>query len=440
MATRKFDYLIIGNSAGGIGCVEGIRRVDPGGTIAVVSDEPYHTYARPLITHLIEGDVDRKGMDFRPRNFYGKNGVEPFLGYRAENLDTGKGSVRLVGTNGNSGTRHTIRYGKLLVATGGKPFIPPMEGLDLKGVTPMINLDQSLDVKKRLGRVSSAVVLGAGLIGTKTAEALSHVVDRVTMVELADRILAPVTDGVSSRMAAEAFRENGVEVILNNTIKEVRGDKKGRVAELVLQDGAVLPCDLLVIAIGVRPRTDLVEGTAVGIASMKVGGGIDVNVDMETSVDGVYACGDCAHAHDFVTGGMRLLPLWPNAYIGGRIAGLNMAGSPHQHRWATNMNSVDFFGFPMVGAGFMLKPDRKGYEEIVRDEGEWYAKLILHNDVIKGMIMAGKVEKAGIYLGLMRGRTKVTTFRQELLSDTFAAVHLPEEVKEEITRPITVIE
>ncbi len=440
MATRKFDYLIIGNSAGGIGCVEGIRRVDRAGTIAIVSDEPYHTYARPLITHLIEGDVDRRGMDFRPRDFYRRHGTESYLGYRAGNLDPVKRSVRLTGTNGNSGTRHTLRFEKLLISTGGSPFIPPMDGLELKGVTPMINLDQSLEVKKRLSRVRNAVVLGAGLIGTKTAEALSHAVDRVTMVELADRILAPVTDPVSSRMAIDAFRESGVEVILNNTVSEVRGDGKGNVAELVLQDGTLLPCDLLVVAIGVRPRTDMVEDTEVRIASAKVGGGIDVNIEMETNMEGIYACGDCAHAHDVVTGGMRLLPLWPNAYIGGRIAGLNMAGSPHQHRWATNMNSVDFFGFPMVSAGFMLKPNRKGYGEIIRDDGDWYGKLILHNDVIKGMIMAGKVDRAGIYLGLMRNRTRVTGFRDKLLADDFSAVQLPDEVKERIKHPITVIE
>lgn len=440
MATKKFDYLIIGNSAGGIGCAEGIRRVDTKGTIAMVSDEPYHTYSRPLITHLLEGDVDRKGMDFRPRDFYRRHAVEPFLGFRAEDLNTDGRSVKVIGTNGKAGTRHNLRYGKLLVATGGAPFIPAMDGLGLGGVTPMINLAQSLDVKKRLARVRNAVVLGAGLIGTKTAEALSQVVNRVTMVELADRILAPVSDIRSSRMAADAFRGNGVEVILNNTVTGIQGDEKGQVTEVVLRDGSVLPCDLFVVAIGVRPRTDLLEGSGVELASAKVGGGVEVDLNMETSVEGIYACGDCAHAHDFVTGGMRLLPLWPNAYIGGRIAGLNMAGSPHHHRWATNMNSVDFFGFPMVSAGFMLKPDRKGFEEIVRDEGHWYAKIILQNDVIKGLIMAGRVERAGIYLGLMRGRTKVTAFKRELLTDAFTAVHLPDEVKEEIKKPITVIE
>jgi NAD(P)H-nitrite reductase large subunit len=260
------------------------------------------------------------------------------------------------------------------------------------------------------------------------------------MVELADRILSPVTDQVSSKMAADAFRNSGVDIYLNNTVTEIRGDEKGRVNEIALKDGTILPCDLFVVAIGVRPRTELLQGTKINIAPMNVGGGVEVDLSMQTNLEGIYACGDCAHAHDFITGAMRLLPLWPNAYIGGRIAGLNMAGSSHEHRWATNMNSVDFFGFPMVSAGYMIKPDRKGYEEIIREDGVSYSKVILKDDVIRGMIMVGDVDRAGLYLGLMRDRVSTATFKEELLTDEFAVVHLPGKVKEKVKQPIMEIE
>jgi len=434
--TKKYNYLIIGNSAGGVGCIEGIRREDRKGSIAVVSDEKYHTYSRPLITHLLEGEVDRKGMDFRPRNFYSKHQVDPFLGMRAESMDMDRRTVRLRGESG----RKTLRFDRLLLATGGSPILPPMDGVDLDGVTTMITLDQSLEVRKRLGSLTNAVVLGAGLIGLKTAEALSHVVENVKVIELADRVLAPVTDDISSQMSADAFRNKGVEVILETTITEIRGNDRGRVGEVVLSNGSVLPCDLLVVAIGVRPRTELVEGTDIRIADPKTGGGFEVSDGMATNVDGVYACGDAAYAHDFVTGAKKLLPLWPNAYIGGRIAGLNMADVPSLHRWATNMNSVDFFGFPVVSAGFMEKPKRKNYRQIVREENGSYSKLVLHNDVIKGMIMAGDVGRAGLYLGLMRNKVKTTSFNEYLLADDFGAVHMPEEVKEKLKQPIRIIE
>jgi NAD(P)H-nitrite reductase large subunit len=190
----------------------------------------------------------------------------------------------------------------------------------------------------------------------------------------------------------------------------------------------------------VRPRTEIADGTDIRISNASVGGGIEVNLQMRTSAEGIYACGDCAHAHDFVTGGMRLLPLWPNAYIGGRIAGLNMTGSEHSHKWATNMNSVDFFGFPMVSAGFMLKPEKKGFEEITREEKGAYSKLILKDDVIQGLIMAGNVEHAGIYLGLMRERIKTTSFREELLADRPSLLRFPVEFRERLRQPIREIE
>ncbi len=444
MAVKKYDYLIVGNSAGGIGCVEGIRREDREGSIAILADEKHHTYSRPLITHLLEGDVDRRGMDYRPRDFYRKHSVEPFLGFKAGSLDLDRRSVRIEGEKGN-GSRN-LRFDKLLLATGGSSFIPPMEGADLDGVGTMITLDQSLEVKRRLGRVKNAVVLGAGLIGTKTAEALSKVVDRVTVVELADRVLSLVSDETSSRLAADAFRKKGVEILLGNSIMEIRGKGKGKgkgrgkVEEVLLLDGTVIPCDLLVVAVGVRPRTELAEGTDIGVDTTRTGGGFLVEDNMATNIEGVYACGDASHAHDFVTGAHHLLPLWPNAYIGGRIAGLNMAGVPSRHRWATNMNSVDFFGFPMVSAGFLKRPNRKGFTEIIRDEEGKYARLVLKDDVIKGMVMAGHVARAGIYLGLMRNKVKTTSFSEHLLAHDFGAVHLPDEVKEKMKQPIRVIE
>jgi NAD(P)H-nitrite reductase large subunit len=377
-------------------------------------------------------------MDFRPRGYYESHGVEAYLGYRAEEPDIGERSLNLTPTNG--GRKNTVKFRKMLIAAGGKPFMPPINGEGLDGITPMITLNQSIELCRSLNRLKKVVVLGAGLIGMKTAEALSHKVEKVTVVELADRILAPVTDHISSAMTVESFRRNGIEVLLNNTITEVRGDAKGRVAEVILKSGKKLPCDLLVIAAGVRPRTELVTGTGIRVASTKVGGGIEVDLRMGTGVEGIYACGDCAHAHDFITGGMRLLPLWPNAYIGGRIAGLNMAGSEYSHKWATNMNSVDFFGLPMVSAGFMIKPEKKGFKEIIRQEKQTYAKIILKDDVIQGLIMAGRVDHAGIYLGLMRERIVTTSFKEELLKDDFALLRLPAEIRESLKVPIKDIE
>jgi NAD(P)H-nitrite reductase large subunit len=430
MAAERYDYLIIGNSAGAIGCIEGIRAKDRKGTIAVVSDEKHRPYGRPLITHLLDGEVALEQMAYRPRDYYRKAKVTPLLGTRAEGIDARNRIVRLSGGG-------KLGFGKLLLATGGKPIVPPMPGLACDGVHTMVTLDDSLAVKKRLPGVRNAVVLGGGLIGTKTAEAISHVVGKVTIVELADRMLGLVTDPVASNMIRSAFRHNGVEVITGATIGEIRGDgtKRNGVREVALSNGLVLPCDLLVVAIGVSPRTELAQG-----AGIRAERGFVVDQRMATTRAGVYACGDAACAWDFVLGGMRLLPLWPNAYVGGRVAGLNMAGAATDYRWATNMNAAVFFRLPVVTAGMLAIPkgrDGKGYREIVREGGGAYAKLVLKDDLVRGMVMAGRVGRdAGVYLGLMRDQVPVAAFGDTLLTDRFSAASLPERLRERFRGPV----
>jgi NADPH-dependent 2,4-dienoyl-CoA reductase/sulfur reductase-like enzyme len=433
MTVGRYDYLVIGNSAGGIACIEGIRSIDREGTIAAVSDERHQPYGRPLITHLLDGGVTLAGMAYRPRDFYRKAGVTPILGARVEELDLEQGAALLAG-------RRKIGFGKLLLATGGKPIVPPMPGLDCDGVHTMFSLDDALAVRKRLGLVRRAVVLGGGLIGAKTAEALSHAVEKVTVVELADRLLGPVTDPVTSGMILETFRRNGVEVITGNTVAEIRGAAgvrgsrgKHAVREVLLRDGAILPCDLLIAAIGVTPRTELAPGTGI-----RLDRGFAVNRNMATSRRNVYACGDAATAWDFVLGGERLLPLWPNAAVGGRVAGLNMAGVPTDYRWATNMNAAVFFRFPVVSAGLLAPPPgRKGYRELVRQEGGSFAKLVLEGDVIRGMVFAGGVSReAGLYLGMMREGTSTGPFAEHLLDRPFSAACLPASLRRDMREPV----
>ena len=127
MTAGTFEFLIIGNSAGGIGCIEGIRRGDRKGRIAVVSEELHHVYSRPLITHLIAGDVPEEGMDFRPRDFYREHDVKRFPGFRATEVNPGERTVRVSPVEGGPG--QVLKYRKLLIATGAAPFMPPLDGL-----------------------------------------------------------------------------------------------------------------------------------------------------------------------------------------------------------------------------------------------------------------------------------------------------------------------
>jgi NAD(P)H-nitrite reductase large subunit len=183
-----------------------------------------------------------------------------------------------------------------------------------------------------------------------------------------------------------------------------------------------MPCELLIVAIGVQPRLELVAGTGI-----KVNRGIVVDRHMATSVPDVYACGDVAEAYDFVYGENRLTPIWPNAHMGGRIAGFNMAGVPTEYAGATAMNSLKYFGLAIVSAGMVNPPD-ESYEMLSQKHDHTYKKVILKDGRISGMVFVGDIEKSGIVFNLMKDRVNVNSFKEALVADDFGLVSLPEEI------------
>ena len=162
-------------------------------------------------------------------------------------------------------------------------------------------------------------------------------------------------------------------------------------------------------------------------AEIMVNRGIVVDRHMATSMPNVYACGDVAEAYDFIYGENRLSPVWPNAYTGGRIAGLNMAGRPTEYQGGTAMNSLAYFGINTVSAGLVSPPDN-GYEVISSRHDDIYKKMIIKNGLIVGMVFSGDIEKSGIIYNLMKDRVDISSFKEVLVADDFGLASLPEEI------------
>jgi NAD(P)H-nitrite reductase large subunit len=423
----EFDIVIIGNSAGAVGCVEAVRSRDRDLSIAIISDEKYHTYSRALIPYYLMGKIPFEKLYYRPLDFYEKMNVTPLLGKRAVSVDFEKKVAVL-----DSGEE--VKYGKLLLATGGKPFIPPMEGFDksLKNVFSFVSLDDALGIERILPDSEKVVILGAGVIGLMAAEVFVEKGLEVHVVELADRVLAPVVDERTSQLVEGVLRENGVKIYTGLTIKKVN-TRNEFVESVILTDGREIECDFMVTAVGVVPRIDLVKGTGV-----EINRGILVNKKMETSVKDVYACGDCAEVYDFVVEDRRVLPLWPNAYNGGRVAGINMLGEEAEFEGSA-MNAMHFFDIYIINAGLNITDEiaeKEGYEVLLRFEPERkiYRRIALKDNVIKGLIFVGRVERAGIYLNLMRRKIDVSEFREKLLDYDFGYSKLPEDIRWDLLR------
>jgi NAD(P)H-nitrite reductase large subunit len=415
----KTKYLIIGNSAGGIGAAEAIREVDEAGTITIISDEPYLAYSRPLISEYLGERCPLERMLFRPSDFYLKNNIQTILGQKAIELDTDKRHIKL-------DTGKVVFWEKLLLTTGGLPIVPKMTGIDLKGVFTFSTLDDAKAIDTFLnensGRELRAVVIGGGLIGVSVTEALVQRGVEITIVEMKERILNTILDEEASNMMESILKQSGVEIITNDTVSKVSSFLPDEATGVTLESGRPIPCEMVILAIGVRPRTEIVTDT-----SIKINRGITVDRHMATSIPDIYACGDVAEAYDFVYDENRLTPIWPNAYIGGRIAGFNMAGIPTEYQGGTAMNSMKYFGMNIVSAGMSFLDD-ENYEILSQKHDNIYRKVVLKNGVIVGMVFGNDIEKSGIIYNLMKNRINVEAFKQSLIADDFGLASLPEEL------------
>jgi NAD(P)H-nitrite reductase large subunit len=429
-------YVIIGNSAAAVGAIEAVRQHDAENPITVISDETHHVYSRPLVCHLLGELVDEDQMVYRPLDFYEQHRVEPMLGVRATGIDTQAKTVSLAGGG-------TVAYDRLLLAVGGKPFVPPVEGMDLDGVFTFTKWEdaQKIDRYIKNNDVQAALIVGGGLIGMKAIKALMARSLRLTVVELADRILSTSFDHTASNLAESILRRAGVEVITGTTVKGIVGKDNGsgrsRVDHAILQDGEKIDCDLIIFGIGVRPNLDLILPEPERQTGIKVNRGIIVDAHMRTTVPDVYAAGDCVETYDMILEVERPIAIWPHATRQGHVAGCNMAGVEKTYEGGFPMNSEDIAGVPTIAVG-LTDPEGQGPSEH-KDEYEilerydrstlTYKRLVLHRNRLVGAICVGDIDRAGIYTGLIRDQVDVTPFKEHLLSGNFGLISLPKEYR-----------
>ena len=410
-------YVIVGASAAGIGAVEAIRDVDPVGSITVISEELCPQYSRPMISDFVSGKATFQKMMCREDDFWNKNNVQALTGRTATSLNFTEKYVAL-----DKGER--VSYEKLLIATGGKPFVPKMEGTDKEGVFTFTSISDAERLAAKLENSKNAVVIGAGLIGVSVTEALVKRGLNVTIVELQEKILSLLLDSKGSDIIENVMRKAGVTIITGQSVQRIVGKPENdrSVGSVILTKGDQIPCDAVIVAIGVVPRTELVTGTEV-----KLNRGIIVDNYMQTNVPDVYASGDVAETYDFTLNQNRLLPLWPLAVAEGKVAGCNMAGNKTEYSGGTNMSSLKYFGIPVISIGITNPKEETAYEILVKHEPEknLYKKVVLKDNVIVGITLVNDVERAGTLFHLMKNHINVKKFKHELVSENFSLAMLP---------------
>ena len=389
------NYVIIGNGTAAVGCIEGIRSIDKDGRITVVSAEAHPVYSRPLISYYLEDKTDLERIKYRPDGFYEDNGCEVLYGVSALSVDPEKQTVSL--SNGDA-----IGYDELCVAAGSSPFVPPMQGLEtVENRFSFMTLDDALALEKALAPDSRVFIIGAGLIGLKCAEGIFDKVGKVTVCDLSDRILSSIFDAGCAGFVQKYLEEKGMEFLLSDSVDHFDGNTA------FMKSGATVGFDILITAVGVRANISLVKD---------IGGectrGIVCDTRMKTSVEHIYAAGDCAETFDSSSGENKVMALLPNAYAEGFTAGVNMAGGDSSLDNEIPMNSIGFFGLHTMSAG-LCDPEKC---EAVEESGQTgIRKFYIKDNLLRGFRLIGNIERAGIYTSMIRNKIPLDTVDFESL-------------------------
>jgi len=339
--------------------------------------------------------VKLAGMGTHGADYFERLKAKLLAGVAAVHVDPRARRVKL--SNGK-----TLRYDTLLVASGSSAVIPPIKGIRLRGVYPCITRADAVAIDRALARARRVVVVGAGLIGIQAADAMVKRKKRVAIVEQKPHVMPGMVDPPAARLFEQLLRERGHAVHTGARAAEIVG-KAGRVTGIRLESGEVVACQVCIMAVGVRPNLEFLEGTSVERRQ-----GLLVDASQQTSLPLVYAAGDAAETTDMFSGQRVLMAIWPEALNQGRVAGLNMAGVPATYEGSMAMNVTSVLGLPITSLGLWQVTDAANYRihSELREAQSTYRKLVFKNGTLVGAVLVGDGvnAEAGVLHNFIRTR------------------------------------
>ncbi|MEN8196910.1 MAG: FAD-dependent oxidoreductase [Pseudomonadota bacterium] len=395
-------YVIVGAGPAGVAAAETLAKVAKGSDIVLVGGEPEPPYSRMAIPYVLTGNVGEDGTYLRKtENWYEDRGIRYIHG-RAESLSPGDGKLRLEGGD-------ELEFEKLLIATGARPIKPPIPGLDLDGVHHCWTLEDVRNIKGLTGEGKDVILIGAGFIGSIILESLLASGSNLTVVEAEDRMVPRMMNQVAGNMIKAWCEKKGVTVLTSTRVAGVAQAEGGRLE--VDLGGDRKAVDLVVVAAGVKPNADFLEGS-----SIEVEDGILVDNHLKTSADNVYAAGDCAKGPDY-SGGWAVHAIQPTAVEHGRIAALNMAGQVTPYKGSLQMNVLDTAGLISTSVGLFDGVEGGEEAEELNEQGFRYIRLTFKGDHIIGALTLGRTDSIGVLRGLIHTPVSLGPWKERLMAD-----------------------
>jgi nitrite reductase (NADH) large subunit len=409
-------YIIIGGSAAAISAVESIRSLDRESPIDLFSDEETPLFSRVLLPYYVAEELSKPLLNFRTSDFFDENRVTAHMGVKVTDIDPKSKTIKTIDNK-------AYPFDKLLIATGGKAIVPPIPGVDKEGISTLKTMADAERIYNMKG--SRAVVIGAGSIGVEACISLTRRGIKATLLEQLAQVMPTVFDAEAAAIVQQRVEDLGIEVFTGEKALRFTGDKR---VQGVVTDNREIPCDMVVLSVGVRPASELAVQAGLTIGDMK---GIRIDENMMTGAQAIYAAGDVAETHDIARNAYFLNAIWPCAFEQGHIAGLNMAGRKTAYPGSYRRNSIgNFIGIPAISMGVThaescaMQSDEDEFREIRVRTKESYKKLVLRNGKIIGAILVGQTQKAGLMSILLRKQVNVADSIPLLMSERLSFMDL----------------
>ena len=392
----EMEYVILGAGAAGITAAKTIRKADREGKITVISTDT-QVHSRCMLHKYLSHERDAAGISFIDPDFFEKNQITWLPGKTVSRLDTqGK---KVYTDQGDE-----MSYDRLLIATGAESFIPPVGNLrEAENVFGLRHLRDAQAIDELAKDAENIVIIGSGLVGLDAAYGLMETGKKVSIVEMADQILPVQLDKTAAFEYQKRFEKAGAVFYLGRKAADtVMGEDK-IIREIILDNGEKLPCDLIIVAAGVRSAVAGMEGEGIVIDR-----GIKVDDYLQTGAEGVYAAGD-------VTG---LSGIWPNAQKQGETAALNMCGSHVEYtdRYAIK-NTINFFGLVSMCVGVILP--QEGDVVIAREDSRNYKRVVLRDGKAVGVLLQGDISHGGIWQYLIKNQIDLAGIKKDIFDLNF---------------------
>jgi nitrite reductase (NADH) large subunit len=390
-------YIIVGNGVAGTTAAENIRKLDKEGTITIFTNEDLPFYYRIRLNEYLSGDLKKADLLAKKAEWYEVQKIDLRLQSPVVNGDPQK---KAVFTEDNE----EFPYDTLLLATGSHSFIPPIKGSETNGVFAIRSIRDCREIMAWSEKAKDVVLIGGGLLGLETGNALLKLGLKVTVVEFFPRLLPRQLDNEGAKRLKSTMEGMGFAFRLGAKTQEITGDHQ--VSGVLLEGGEKINARMVIISAGVRPNMELVQ--PLGLETDK---GIKVDERLKTNQPDIYAAGDVAEFRGMPYG------IWPAAMEQGKIAGTNMAGGDLIYSGTTMANTLKVVGVDLASAGD-IDAEGKFQSSVVRDE-KVYKKIVLDNNLIVGCIMLGDKKGFNRITQMMSEKRDIRKITDQLKAEGF---------------------